>query len=50
MIDANVFSYMHDFSVSDDLAIKVSPTVMPTGTTYALGQSPAFGMHFGLTF
>ena len=50
VIDANVFSYMHDFSVSDDLAIKVSPTVMPTGATYALGQSPAFGMHFGLTF
>jgi len=49
-IDANVFAYMHDFNVSDDLAVKISPTVMPTGTTYALGQTPALGMHIGFTF
>lgn len=50
VIDANVFSYMHDFSVSDDLALKVSPTLMPTGATYALGQSAALGVHLGFTF
>ena len=50
IIDANVFSYMHDFSVTDDLAVRISPTVLPTGANYAMGQSPAFGMHFGLTF
>lgn len=51
VIDANVFSYMHDFSVSDDLALKVAPTVMPTGLSYAsAGHSPAFGVHVGFTF
>jgi len=50
VIDANVFSYMHDFNVSDDLALRVSPAVMPTGTSYALGQTPALGVHFGFTF
>lgn len=50
IIDANVFSYMHDFNVSDDLSIKLAPTIMPTGATYALGQKPAIGMRFGLSF
>ena len=50
VIDANVFSYMHDFNVSDDLALRVSPAVMPAGATYALGQAPALGVHFGFTF
>lgn len=50
IIDANVFSYMHNFNVSDDIAIKLSPAVMPTGATYALGETPALGVHFGLYF
>lgn len=50
IIDANVFSYMHGFNVSDDLSIKISPTVMPANTAYALGSTPALGVHFGLRF
>ena len=50
VIDANVFSYMHDFSVTDDLALRISPALIPQGNAYAMGNNPAFGMHFGLTF
>lgn len=50
VIDANVFSYMHDFSVTDDLALRISPALIPQGNAYAMGNNPAFGMHFGFTF
>ena len=50
IIDANVFSYMHNFNVSEDIAVKIAPAVMPSGATYALGQKPALGVHFGLYF
>ena len=52
IIDANVFSYMHDFEVSDDLALKVSPAVISPGDQLALNpvSDTAFGVRFGLTF
>jgi hypothetical protein len=52
VIDANVFSYMHDFNISDDLALSVSPTLISPDNSYALGPSgnSAFGVRFGLTF
>ncbi len=46
IIDANVFSYMHDFDVSDDITLNVSPTVL--SPVYA--QRPAMGVRLGLSF
>ena len=59
VIDANVFSYMQDFEVNDDLSLKVSPTVISTYNEYALAPSRpgigmlgnnALGFKIGLTF
>ena len=53
IIDANVFAYMHNFEVTEDLAIDVSPTVICPGDNYAFtpgGPSPAFGMSVGFKF
>ncbi len=51
VIDANVFSYMHDFEIVDDLALSVSPTIIAPDTQLALNpQQPAVGMSIGLRF
>lgn len=51
IIDANVFSYMHDFNVSDDITMSVSPAVIPTGNQYAFsGNGTAFGLGLNFTF
>lgn len=53
IIDANVFSYMHDFEVSDDLAVKVTPAVITPGNELVMNNSmkdTAFGVRFGITF
>lgn len=51
IIDANVFSYMHDFEVTDDLAISVNPTlIMPESPQYALTAPSAVGVRLGFTF
>lgn len=53
IIDANVFAYMHNFEVTEDLAIDVSPTIICPGDNYAFtpgGPSPAFGMSVGFRF
>lgn len=58
VIDANVFAYMQDFDVSDDITMKVTPTVITPGNEYALrGPSlnmptapSACGISFGFTF
>lgn len=49
VIDANVFAYMGDFEVSEDLSLSIQPTVLAPGNAYALGQN-AVGMKLGLTF
>lgn len=50
IIDANVFCYMRDFNVSDDIEVNLSPTViMPPENSYAQLQ-PAAGMSFALRF
>ena len=54
VIDANVFSYMHNFEVDDDLALKVAPTVILPQNQFAFvtpvsGQA-AFGLKLGLNF
>ena len=48
VIDANVFAYMQDFEVNDEISMKVSPSVIPMGD-YAL-TPPAVGMSIGLRF
>ena len=57
VIDANVFAFMHDFEVSDDLSMKVEPAVIAPDNIYALqGNSPmspqenALGVKIGLRF
>ena len=52
IIDANVFSYMHDFNVSDDIALDVSPAVISPDIDFAsTGTVPAgLGLKLGFTF
>lgn len=52
IIDANVFSYMHDFEVDDDLAVKLTPTVLMPDNQIVMNTSttPAVGLRLGLTF
>ena len=63
VIDANVFAYMRDFDVSDDLTMEVRPTVISPYNEYALNpggsggsfRTPAtgnyaFGLKVGFTF
>lgn len=51
-VDANVFSYMQDFEVNDDLTMDVKPAVIMPDTHLAFnGGSPtAFGLSIGLSF
>ena len=56
VIDANVFSYMHDFEVSEDLTMSIEPAVLAPDNAYALrstgpayGQN-AFGVRIGISF
>ena len=57
VIDANVFAYMHDFEVSDDISMGVSPTVISPYNEYAMNTPAAYGsgntaigMRIGFTF
>lgn len=46
VVDANVFAYMQDFEVNDDISMHVSPTLVPL--QYA--SAPAMGMTIGFRF
>ena len=56
VIDANVFAYMHDFEVTDDISMQLEPAVIAPDNAYAMhntgfNQSPnAVGLRLGLTF
>ena len=57
VIDANVFAYMHDFEVTDDLTMNIGPAVIPPDNAYAIHTSAptryndnAFGFKVGLRF
>lgn len=50
VIDANVFSYMHDFEIADDMAMTVHPAVIAPDTQLAFNPSPAFGVSVGFRF
>ena len=57
IIDANVFAYMHDFEVDDDITMNIEPAVIApdnayainSTATYGLGQS-AVGLRLGIRF
>lgn len=50
-IDANVFSYMHDFNLSDDLTLSVDPMVIAPDNALAFSPgSSALGVRFGIRF
>lgn len=51
-IDANVFAYMQDFEVNDDLSMNLSPAVITPDTQYAMSPagSAAFGFSLGFRF
>ena len=57
VLDANVFAYMHDFEVNDDISLKVEPAMIPPDNAYAIHTTPgrasgqsAFGLKLGFTF
>lgn len=55
VIDANVFAYMHDFEVTEDLTMQIEPAVISPYNAYAIntpqpGSGNAFGMRIGLRF
>jgi len=53
IIDANVFAYMHDFEVIDDMAsVKLAPTVIIPENQMAMssGMYPSIGLKCGFTF
>lgn len=55
VIDANVFAYMHDFEVSDDISMNLEPAIIAPDNAYAmhtptsLGQN-AVGLRLGIRF
>lgn len=52
IIDANVFAYMQDFEVSDDITFRMEPTVFTPDSSLAMqaGISSGPGLRFGFTF
>ena len=52
VIDANVFSYMHDFSVEDDLTLNIEPAVISPDAQFAScnGVPSGVGLKLGLKF
>ena len=54
VIDANVFSYMHNFEVDDDIALQVAPAVIMPERQFAsitpVSQPAAFGLRLGVSF
>lgn len=56
VIDANVFAYMHDFEVSDEITMNFEPALIPQYNEYAMNVNPAasgfnaLGMRIGIRF
>ena len=53
IIDANVFAYMQDFEVSDDISIQLEPTIVAPDNTFAAtsgSMSSGPGFRIGITF
>lgn len=49
-IDANVFAFMQDFSVSEDITMDVKPAVIIPDTQLAMSQPTAYGLKLGFSF
>lgn len=57
VIDANVFAYMHDFEVDENITMNIEPAVIAPDNAYAIngtmpynGGQNAIGLRFGITF
>lgn len=54
IIDANVFAYMHDFEISEDISMNVTPTLISPVVTghndYAFNTPPAVGLGISFKF
>lgn len=56
IIDANVFAYMHDFEVTDDISMNIEPALISPYNEYAMRTGPispmnnAVGMRVGIRF
>ena len=54
VIDANVFAYMNDFEVDDNISMNIEPAVIPPNNAYAMmpydGGQSAIGLRLGLRF
>lgn len=55
IVDANVFAYMHDFDISDDLSMKIEPAVIDImnvqgNYSYTNNQMPAMGIKMNIKF
>ena len=57
VIDANVFAYMHDFAVDEDISMSIEPAVIAPDNVYAMrgslpsyGTQNALGLRIGITF
>ena len=57
IIDANVFAYMHDFEVSENISMRLEPAVLSNDNIYAMNSAPGFipggnsiGLKLGLRF
>ena len=55
VIDANVFAYMHDFEVTDDISLNIEPAIISPYNEYAINTSMtptgnAVGMRVGIRF
>ena len=57
VIDANVFAYMHDFEVDDNISMNIEPTIISPDNAYAMHGSTslfsgnnAVGLRLGISF
>ena len=56
VLDANVFAYMHDFEVTDDISMNIEPALISPYNEYAMHTGPvnpmnnALGMRVGIRF
>ena len=55
VLDANVFAYMHDFEVTDDISMNLEPAIIPPDNAYAIQTTGthgrnSFGLRLGITF
>ena len=56
VLDANVFAYMHDFEVTDDISMNIEPALISPYNEYAMHTGPvnpmnnAFGMRVSIKF